>query len=231
MRHTITASALSAALLISTAAYADNTTHSSQATIDTLPIAGTVSLSGVVERVVDGDTFILRDNADETIDVHTATNVSVNVGDHVSVRGEKTDEIAGMGEEITQASVTLNRNTTDNTAATTYDLSGNRMADAEGITRSETIAATGADNMANDRINALPEEGNVELRGVVAEVDDRDSFTLRDAMGDTIDVKTANNVQVQPGDRVSVNGLVNSKMLGFGRQIENADVIVVSATN
>lgn len=262
MKHTMTLTALSAALLVSTAAYAANTTVSSKATIGTLPEKGAVSLSGTVDRVVDGDTFILRDSADKTIDVHTASNVTVKKGDHVSVKGEKTAELAGMGEEINKATVTVGthmasnsdmktmetpyaaKNNTDPQKPAAYDLdadidvSAEKVADAGEVTAREATIATATDmeadvdtSITNDTIANLPKEGSVELNGVVAEVDSPDNFTLRDAAGKTIEVQTASNVEVAPGDTVSVNGNVKSKLLGLGRQIESAKVIVVSAAN
>lgn len=98
----ITIPALTASLLISTAAFAEGTAKSA---IDALPERGVVTLSGTVERVSDEDTFILRDNAGKTIDVHTARVTPLNTGDQVTIKGEKTAEIAGIGEEIRSATV------------------------------------------------------------------------------------------------------------------------------
>lgn len=98
----ITIPALTASLLISTAAFAEGTAKSA---IDALPEGGVVTLSGTVERVSDEDTFILRDNAGKTIDVHTARVTPVNVGDQVTIKGEKTAELAGIGEEIRAATL------------------------------------------------------------------------------------------------------------------------------
>lgn len=284
MRPTLTFTALTTALLISASAYAEDTQASAAASIQGLPDKGAVSLSGTVDRVVDGDTFVLRDNAGDTIDVHTASNVTVKKGDNVSVKGEKAAEVAGIGEEIENASVSVT-GSAEQTASTTagtasqyesgasydskaqaragmdeenqkspyetsnkgapketasYDLdeSVDKMAGkakqatdnvtgAASKSAESTTAAAGA--MANDSIANLPKEGVVELNGIVAEVDNEQSFTLRDANGKTIDIHTASNVEVQPGDTVSVNGNVKSKLLGLGRQIESAKVLVVSA--
>lgn len=100
MRYTIPAFTLS--LMISTAAFAETTQKSA---IDALPKEGAVSLSGTVDKIVDKDTFILRDASGKTIDVHTAANLNLQPGAYVSVKGEKTSEIAGMGEEIKAATV------------------------------------------------------------------------------------------------------------------------------
>jgi uncharacterized protein YdeI (BOF family) len=285
MRHTLTFTAVTAAMLVSTAAYADNMKVSSEASIQSLPDKGAVNLSGTVDRVVDGDTFVLRDNAGDTIDVHTASNVTVHKGDVVSVKGEKTAEMAGMGEEIENASVSvtdaieqtasaasgaaqqyepnasarasiqanadaLNAENTasphqasDNTEAkntASYNLgasvdrmaaAGKEAADdaANAVSNTAESVTASASSLTNDSIENLPKEGAVELNGVVAEVDSDQEFTLRDATGRTIDIHTASNVEVQPGDTVSVNGNVKSKLLGLGREIESAKVLVVSA--
>ena len=63
-------------------------------------------LSGIVEDVDEDDnSFELRDNTGETIDVHTSSNVAVREGEQVRVSGTMTDEALGMGEQIVSASV------------------------------------------------------------------------------------------------------------------------------
>ncbi|MCH2546385.1 MAG: hypothetical protein MK052_02080 [Alphaproteobacteria bacterium] len=347
MRPTMTITALTAALLISTSAYAANVEVSTEATIDSLPEKGAVSLMGTVDRVVDNDTFILRDTSGDTIDVHTSANYEANVGDMVSVKGDKTAEIAGMGEEIKNASVSVTdalgdtmasvtetatgslaavtngaaldnntkarvamknedntkspkaaRDNTDSKKTAAFDLDvdadadvdkvadagdasaqttlqanaetprnaknntkgkntaayemdvdveadASKIADAGEMTAKEATAkadaagkrvmahADATTNKASEAlmgstIKSLPKKGMVELNGIVAKVDNENSFTLRDSEGKTIDVHTASNVNVQPGDTVNVNGNVKSELLGFGREIESAKVLVVS---
>lgn len=305
MKH-MTLTAITAALLVSTSAFAMDMKASSEASIDSLPDKGAVSLSGTVDKVIDGDTFILRDSEGETIDVHTASNVNVNKGDVISVKGDKTAEVAGIGEEINNASITLSgevkkmastaKDTVKNTTAATtgavagavgaltsanidantkarvemkneenmespgkasdntetkktaaYDIDVDVDADTDKVASAGEMTAGEATRLSNDKaekaadratstvanvqgtIDALPKEGIAELNGVVAEVDNDQSFTLRDSEGKTIEVNTASNVEVQPGDTVSVNGNVKSKLLGLGREIESAKVLVVSA--
>lgn len=294
MRYTLTATTLSAALLISAAAYADNPeakTESqaqtgAQASIESLPDSGAVSLSGIVDKVEDNKSFILRDTAGETIRVQAASEIDVNEGDRVSVRGEKSSKVAGLGEEITSASVTpstedmspaaaagaaaagaagaaktaaseaaenaspyaTRTSAEEQKAASSYMKEEPRsMESAQQRQRSEQQASsrmeqkdepragasktetTEQDMAAKDTIDSLPREGSVELSGVVEKVSDEKSFILRDAEGKTIDIHTASNVEVRPGDMVSVNGSVKSKLLGLGREIESAKVLVVSA--
>lgn len=225
MRHTISLTALTATLLFSTAAFAADTSASTS--IKGLPDKGSVSLTGTVDRVVDGDTFILRDAAGDTIDVHSTSQLTVKKGDPVSVQGMKTPELAGMGREIEGASVTLSSSA--NTAGTTDTRTP--MAARDQTERMGATAGATAAGAANDSIASLPKEGAVELNGVVERVSGDTKFILRDAAGKTIDVHTSSNVDVKPGDTVSVNGNVKSELLGFGRQIEGAKVLVVSAAS
>lgn len=318
MRHTITVSALTAALLVSTAAYAQTASVGADASISALPDSGTVSLTGTVERVSNDTKFILRDAAGETIDVHTESKLSVKEGDMVSVKGEKTSEIAGIGNEIEKATVTVTdkasasaqattqmraenespaeaRNNTEAKKTAAYDADidvdadgdvaktaeartvnsddkpanardkNNRttaaydadvdvdvdgdvkqVAEAGEMTAAEATAAgtakanatanavagkaTSATAALNDTIEALPKEGSVELNGVVDRVSNDTKFILRDASGKTIDVHTASTADVKAGDTVSVNGDMKSELLGFGRKIENAKVLELSAS-
>lgn len=232
MRHTMTITALTAALLISTAAHAET---SASASVESLPDKGMVSLSGTVDRVVDGDTFVLRDAAGDTIDVHSNAQLTLKKGDSVSVKGEKTAEIAGMGAEIEKANVTIGGNrsasASNRAGGTAAPTAARDNTDRMGARETADAAtATGATTAMNDTIEALPKEGAVELNGVVDRVSSDNKFILRDADGETIDIHTAANVDVKPGDSVSVNGNVKSELLGFGRQIEGAQVLVVSSS-
>lgn len=342
MRHTMTVTALTAALLVSTAAYAETASVKATASLDSLPDKGVVSVDGVVDRVVDGDTFVLRDSAGDTVDVHTKADLALTVGDSVSVKGEKASDLAGLGEEIENATVSVTskgtaavdttteanpaprdakantdakktaaydmdtdvevdadadvnqvakageitaaqsgnvaakaetpRDAKSNTEAkktASYDLDAdvdvkaagdvakvadagemtaeeaNKVemakadADAKATTVGEDIKNTASnvkDSITNSgdaavagTIAALPKEGSVSLTGTVDRVSNDNKFILRDSEGKTIDIHTASNVNVEPGDKVSVNGNVKSELLGFGRQIESAQVLKVSA--
>lgn len=282
--RTMTVTALTAALLVSTAAYAETASVSADASIEALPKSGAVSLTGTVDRVVDADTFILRDAAGKTIDVHTKNELSLNKGDMVSIKGDKKAELAGMGKEIEGATVDVKskasaavESTVDSAMAQTespkaakdnteakktaaYDMDADiqiqtdadvkQVAEAGEMTAKEATAKAGATadatakettgllgNVTNVATSAtdsvidnLPKEGVVELTGTVDRVSAEDRFILRDAAGETIDVHTASAVDVEAGDKVSVNGNVKSELLGLGREIEGAKVLVVSAS-
>lgn len=299
MRLTITA--LTASLLVSTAAIAADT--SVKSSIDALPAKGSVSISGTVDRVVDNDTFILRDAAGETIDVHSASALTVKEGQQVSVKGEKTAEVAGMGEEIKAASITggamgkvaakttstvgglvdtaatkvsnvadktervaanatsveptdtpySNKNNKADLPNTAYDVDVNRDKDGSinvsadrtaDVKRDAAGAAIHSDAVRADakvdakasapvlsNIETLPESGPVELSGVVSRVSGNDSFTLKGADGKTINVQTASTATVKEGDSVRVDGQISDRLLGFGKQVEGAKVMVVGSTN
>lgn len=297
MRLTITA--LTASLLISTAAFAANDTVKSA--IDALPAKGAVSISGTVDRVVDEDTFILRDASGKTIDVNGAAAHNVKVGQSVSVKGQKTAEVAGMGEEINAATVTggvvgkattkaasltdkasekfanatdkteriaansnatepldtpyANKNNQAELPNTAYDvdvsrtknggveISTDRTADVKRDAAGVAIHQEGvkadmkadanvkADTSVLSNIDALPESGTVNLNGVVSRVSGTDSFTLEGANGKTINVQTASTATVKEGDSVKVSGQIGDRLLGFGRQVEGANVMVVGSSN
>lgn len=78
--------------------------------------------------------------------------------------------------------------------------------------------------LAADRVDNLPSSGNVMLMGTVQRIADRDTFILRDDAGNTIDVHTNAALQVRNGERVQVNGTVQSEALGIGREVVNARV-------
>lgn len=299
MRLTITA--LTASLLVSTAAIAADANVKSS--IDALPAKGSVSVSGTVDRIVDNDTFILRDAANQTIDVHSASALTVKQGQNVTVKGEKTDEIAGMGEEIKATSIVggamgkvaatttstvggvVDRTTakvsemgekTERVAAnatsvepmetpyaaknnqaelpnTAYDVDVNRdkdgsinvsadrtadvKRDAAGVAiHSDAVKAdakadvnVGANAPVLSNIDTLPASGAVNLSGVVSRVSGDDSFTLKGADGKTINVQTATTSTVKEGDTVRVDGQISDRLLGFGKQVEGAKVMVVGA--
>lgn len=266
MRTSITVTALTAALLVSTAAYANETSVSAEATIESLPARGTVSLNGTVDRIVDEDTFVLRDSTGETIDIHTSGAFALNEGDSVSVRGEKTSKIVGIGREIKDATVSVRTDSgagaslhdapkvvRDNTEAkktSAYDMDAAEAAQADASAKDTTItediknaASSAADKVsetvsnisASDTATAtagtiasLPKKGSVQLSGTVDRVRGENKFVLRDAAGKTIDVHTESAVDVQPGSTVRVNGNMTSELLGFGRQIEAAQVLEIS---
>ncbi len=90
------------ALMASTAMATEIKTFS---TIEALPESGSVAISGTVSEVEDKDTFILKDSAGTTIDVHTTAAADVKAGQKVTVTGIMKDELLGMGREITDAEV------------------------------------------------------------------------------------------------------------------------------
>lgn len=92
------------ALLASTAVATGVGSYSS---IERLPDEGKVTLSGTVSEVDDKDSFILKDSAGKTIDVHTAKEVALDIGDKVTVSGEMQDEALGMGQEIASATISV----------------------------------------------------------------------------------------------------------------------------
>ena len=85
---------------------------SSAAVAASLPRSGQVVRDGTVERIVDTNTFILRDNETrDTVDVHASRELELDAGDRVQVNGMMESEMLGIGREIVGATVTLMQNT------------------------------------------------------------------------------------------------------------------------
>ncbi|MET0156059.1 MAG: hypothetical protein ABW189_08170 [Rickettsiales bacterium] len=76
----------------------------------------------------------------------------------------------------------------------------------------------------NVAVKDLPKSGPVTLTGTVDSVDGATSFTLRDADGNTIDVKTNADVTLQKGDFVKVQGTLDDEISETGREITFASV-------
>ena len=82
-----------------------------------------------------------------------------------------------------------------------------------------TFAAEG-----NVAIKDLPKSGPITLTGTIKDVEDNSNFILQDANGDTIDVETNNELALQTGDFVKVQGTLDSEAMGMGREINSASV-------
>lgn len=216
--------------------------------IDALPQEGNVSISGIVSSVEREDrSFTLRDNSGQTIDVHTRDRIRVAKGDSVRVRGVMKDEALGMGEQIVQATVTRN----DRGAGDNARRDANRDRSDNENRRVATNEKTGAEKAVNkayrdaketlgvdetgkkvSAIDALPQEGNVMISGMVSSVEKEDrSFTLRDDAGQTIDVHTRDRIRVTKGDMVRVEGIMQDEALGLGEQIVKARVKITKQGN
>lgn len=73
-------------------------------------------------------------------------------------------------------------------------------------------------------ITNLPKSGQVTISGVVTQLNGNRKFTLADSAGKTIDVNTADIIDIKKGDTVSVNGTLDSEFAGFGKEINNATI-------
>ncbi len=90
---------------------------------------------------------------------------------------------------------------------------------------SSAAMAAGA---AQTTLDNLPDEGQVTLKGVISELDDRDTFILEDSAGNTIDVHTRTPVSLKVGDSVTVTGKVEDELLGMGQEIADATIVANS---
>ncbi len=107
----------------------------SYSSIDRLPDEGKVTLSGTVSEVDDKDSFILKDSAGKTIDVHTTAAVALDVGDKVTVTGDVKDEALGIGQQIADATITTSRGNSTPMSAPANKSTGAGMPDNENTTR------------------------------------------------------------------------------------------------
>lgn len=79
-------------------------------------------------------------------------------------------------------------------------------------------------------IEQLPDSGIVELSGTVSEIEGTKEFTLTDSKGETIDIKSANDLSLKIGDKVDVNGVVKESLLGLGKKSIKASSVKVDAS-
>lgn len=119
----------------------------SYSSIERLPDEGKVSLNGTVSDVDDKDSFVLKDSAGKTIDVHTTSAVDLKVGDHVTVSGEVQDEALGMGQEIASATITTDSKSGKSSPSSPAYKSGASGTDDENRTKlnDESKAVPGYD--------------------------------------------------------------------------------------
>lgn len=224
MRFALTA--FTASLLVSTAAFAaENTVRSG---MNAAPQADAVTLSGTVDKLIDKDTFVLRDANGNKINVSSASALSVKQGDVVTVEGDKSANAGNLED----ASVVLGAASASRDMTVAQVIDKKPKPTKEDGSSKNGAASSGNSGMVNANLSSLdnlPEEGTVNLNGTVSRVSGSDSFTLSDANGKTINVHTAASADVKQGDTVSVNGQIGDRLLGFGRQIEDAKVMVIGA--
>lgn len=94
-----------------------------------------------------------------------------------------------------------------------------------------TLVLVPLTTMANDHkvqdnqvIDKLPNSGFAVLSGIVSDVDSKSEFTLKDVNGDSIEVETSVPIELKEGDKVQVNGQVDSIIAGLGKRIKGATV-------
>ncbi|MET0156060.1 MAG: hypothetical protein ABW189_08175 [Rickettsiales bacterium] len=77
-------------------------------------------------------------------------------------------------------------------------------------------------------VKQLPKKGMAAISGSVDDVDSPTEFTLRDAEGNTINVKSDTRLSFKKGDRVRVQGLVEAGTMGIGEKITSATVAKIN---
>ncbi len=189
--------------------------------ISNLPKKGEVTISGVVRKLEGSKKFILEDSAGSTIDVNTNDVADVKTGQTVTINGTLDSEFAGIGKQVINANISHAGLDLDSTRG--HDLSFNASSDnSDKANDSEYSDRSGL-------IENLPEKGNVEISGIVSDVDGDNRFILKDSSGETIDVHTKNDLKIKEGDSVKVIGVIQSEALGAGEEIKASKIIKLSA--
>jgi len=230
-KKTISFSAISMALAASSS-FA--TMDSDQLSINQLPKSGYVTLYGTVDDIDNNQEFLLRDMNGDTIDVDLSSKASLHEGDRVKVGGTLSDDFLGFGHEINAASVVIIDEADQSVRAnakTKKPISlGNIKEEVSSTYRAvkeETKQAFSMGDNSKGAIEMLPNEGVVSIKGEVKNIDKMDrSFTLKDNMGETIDVHSPNNLTISDGDQVIVKGEIKSAVAGLGEEIIANSIVV-----
>ncbi|WP_417451085.1 hypothetical protein [Kordiimonas sp.] len=102
------------------------------------------------------------------------------------------------------------------------------------VTAGFMFAASGA-ALAGDKeysmIEQLPEKGKVMITATVDDVDSNTEFTIRDGHGKTIDVEAMTALTIKEGDRVTIVGMMDDELAGFGQEIDATSVTVIDAAD
>lgn len=179
-----------------------------------LPAEGEVTLSGTVEKLTGGRTFMLSDSSG-SIPVKISPNESLVLkdGEKVNVTGSVGNAVPGFtGKGIAASHV-------------------ERVKDAQTSLSDAVAVTTGISVEKADSVTvaALPTEGMVKLVGIVSSVSDEKFFVLRDDTGSVnVKVQSEENVVLKQGSHVTVIGYVDNGMLD---KTVRATRVVVNDTN
>ena len=94
------------------------------------------------------------------------------------------------------------------------------------VNADEMKAKTTTNTQAAMTVKTLPKDGaSVSLDGTVASVNkNKKDFVLRDISGSTIDVESEQEISLNKGDKVSVDGKVDSEFLGLSKEIDATSI-------
>jgi uncharacterized protein YdeI (BOF family) len=229
MLKKLTVLSTTAMLAVSTQSIADSNdlsvsinTNSDSVIIENLPDQGDITISGTVERVIDQNKMIISDRTGDTIDVNTNQPIDIKMGETVTVKGNLDSEIAGIGKQIVDATITEIGLDLDSTAGSDVSLSAD-MGSYGDESKDSPI-----ETMEISKIQNMPEQGMVEISGTVASVQGDGSFILKDNVGQKVEVDLVRNEDLSKGDKVAVTGQVMSNSLNGKAEIRAKDVSKLS---
>lgn len=81
------------------------------------------------------------------------------------------------------------------------------------------LASTIAMANVKQKIENLPEEGQVAITGQVNSIETKRDFTLKDESGKTISVQSPNIIKFNKGDNVEVHGHIGNDIMGENKGI------------
>lgn len=198
--------------------------------VEELPNSGMVTLKGTVEDVNINNDFTLRDQHGRSIEIDVVTNQPLDIekGDRVKVTGDITTGALGIEEEIDATNIQI---MSDAHSRSEYQYSDRSLNRGEAMDNKAALTEDDDEWHGGEygRIDQLPMQGKVQISGVVTDFEPEENrFELRDQTGETIDIHTAKNIDVNEGQRVRVQGMKTDEPLGVGEQIVSAQVQILN---
>lgn len=178
-------------------------------TIDHLPIQGSVTVRGMVEKVLDPRHFTLRDETGvATVEVQSNQSLILKQGASVTVNGTSD----GTASHITlrATDVSENKSAVQGLADAVSAVPGLPLTDAASYT-----------------IAQLPSKGDAKVTGTVTQVFSAKEFHMTDKTGGiNVDVPPEQSALIRKGARVTVIGNVGHDAVG--KDINATRIIVIA---
>lgn len=187
--------------------------------VEDLPTKGSATVSGIVQKINNDNKLTIADSNGSTIDVNTKEKIDVQEGDIITASGTLDSEFIGMGKEINNA--TISRAGLDLDSTRGHDISLSVGVDDEPAPDSYQPKEVSS-------IKELPDEGMVKITGTVYSIDNKDSFTLKDGSGETVNIHGEENLSLKKGDKVTITGEVKGELAGIGEKIQAKEIMKLS---